>query len=423
MGSGLLLLVIVVAAYLAAHVTSEWLARRFTIVSGAEYLLLGFLLGPYVANLIHADAFDWVAPFLTLGLGWIAALIGTEFYLPDLIRLPAQHFQVALLEALLTAAAVGGAMVAIFTYWYDLDVQTAILPAGTLAAVATASAPTGVALAVRAFRRRGPLLAQLQVTTAVDAAVAVVIFGLLLSIIHVPPPVLPRAPTATEWAVIAIGIGLVGGALFHLFLGAERHADRLFTSLAGAIVLVSGAAAYLRLSPLLPAMLVGVVLANTSRNRLEIRAVLEKVERPTYFLLLIFAGAAWRPSQHDWLLPVVLFLFVRVAAKVGGARIAGWLGDAPPALGKGWGRALLGHGGLAVAIAVNYKLHDASTFANVVFTAALASVLLTDLTSARLVHAVAAAAAPRDANPGRPKAERQRAAGSTATTAPGGPAA
>src|SRR5690606_41478623 len=91
---------------------------------------------------------------------------------------------------------------------------------------------------------------------------------------------------------------LLGGILFHLFLGPERKVDRLFIALAGALILTSGAAAYMRLSPLLPAMLVGAVLVNTSHSNAEIRQVLAKVERPLYFVLLIFAGAAWQPSSQ-----------------------------------------------------------------------------------------------------------------------------
>jgi hypothetical protein len=45
--------------------------------------------------------------------------------------------------------------------------------------------------------------------------------------------------------------GCVGGSLFHLFLGNERDIDRLFIPIAGAVILVSGAAG-LRVSPLLP---------------------------------------------------------------------------------------------------------------------------------------------------------------------------
>ena len=62
-----------------------------------------------------------------------------------------------------------------------------------------------------------------------------------------------------------------------------------------------------------------------------------------------------------------------------------------PVLGPNWGRALLGQGGLAVAIAFNYLTQDNSFFPNIVFTAAIASVLFTDLVSARLVRAAVGA--------------------------------
>jgi hypothetical protein len=75
-------------------------------------------------------------------------------------------------------------------------------------------------------------------------------------------------------------------------------------------------------------------------------------------------------------------------AKVGAARLAGRLSGLGEALGPDWGRALLGQGSLAIAIALNYRIYDTSYLPNFVFTTALVSVLLTDLFSARFVQAV-----------------------------------
>ena len=52
MSEGLILVLVVAASYLAARVAFEWLARRYLIVSGAEYLLLGILLGPQVSRIL-----------------------------------------------------------------------------------------------------------------------------------------------------------------------------------------------------------------------------------------------------------------------------------------------------------------------------------------------------------------------------------
>jgi Kef-type K+ transport system membrane component KefB len=205
---------------------------------------------------------------------------------------------------------------------------------------------------------------------------------------HDAPPSGAPVPTPTEWVVITLAIGVVSGWLFHLFVGGERKIDRLFIALSGALILSSGAAAYLRLSPLLPALLIGVVLVNTSPARHEIRDVLTRVERPLYFVLLIFAGAAWQPDGGGWVLVAAMFLLVRGFAKVGGAALAARLHGHLPSLGSRWGWGLMGHGGLAVAIALNYRLYDSSEMAGLVFTATLVSVLVTDVLSAWIVQAL-----------------------------------
>ena len=387
MSTTLVVVLVVIGAYLAAHVAFEWLARRFLVVSGAEYLLLGVLLGPEVSGLISPRTVGGFAPLMMLALGWIGAVIGAQFFIPGLIRVRGTPFRVAFGEALLSLALMSAAMGAVLVWVLGLPPAGAVVPAVALGAIATASAPSGIAVVSRSFGRRGPLVQQIEVATAVDAAVAIVAFGLLLSISHEVPDVVPRAPTATEWAVITVAVGVVGGALFHLFLGGEREIDRLFIALAGAIILASGAAAYLQLSPLLPTLLIGAILVNTSGNRGEIKEVLGRVERPLYFVLLIFAGAAWQPVAAGWSLPVA-FLVVRLFVKPAAAWLAAAAGGALADLGRGWGRALLGQGGLAAAIALNYRLVETAPLHNLVFTAALLSVLLTDVLSARAAGAV-----------------------------------
>lgn len=389
MTESLILVVLVAAAYLAAHVAFEWLAKRLLIVSGAEYLLLGILLGPEGTGLLTPSAVESFTPITTFGLGWMGALIGSQYVLSLMVRIPAAFYRVAFAESLLTLAVVGALLLVAFHWGYDLTLGAAFAPAVTLGAVATASAGAGVTIIARLVSRPALVVRQLQVSTGTNAAVAVVASGLLLAIVH-PAPVRAagRPLTPTEWAVITVGIGAVGGALYHLFVETEQKVDRLFISLAGAITLVSGAATYLRLSPLLAALCFGAVVSNTSRNRAEIVAALERVERPLYFVLLVFAGASWRPSGVAWFAAVLLFLLARTAAKIGAARLSARANGTLDALGAHWGRGLLGQGGLALAIALTYLYQDGVAFRHVVFTAAVVSVLLTDLLSARFVRAL-----------------------------------
>jgi hypothetical protein len=281
-------------------------------------------------------------------------------------------------------------MLLLFLSVFGLPWQTALVPAVALGAIAAVSAPTGIEVVARRLMQRGTVVRQLQVATAIDALVGIATLGLVLSLYH-PGDLAPGYRiTSTEWVVITLGIGVTGGALFHLFLGDDTTVDRLFISLGGAIILISGAAAYLHLSPLLAALVFGATLTNTSRHRELIARTLSNAERPFYFVLLIFAGASWQPSLRAWAIPVALFLVARILGKIWSARIGAWVSGQNSVLGKDWGLALLGQGGLALALALDYNTLEGAELANIVFTAAIASVLLTDILSARIVQSVLA---------------------------------
>lgn len=419
MSIALSLVLVVVASYLAAHVAFEWLGHRLLIVSGAEYLLLGILLGPNVSGVVSAQQVESFAPVTALALGWMGAIIGSRLHLQQLVRTSSASYKVAFVESLSTLWVVFGLELYLLRWLFGLSTARAFGPSLALAAFAVATADTGITLATRRHRSQRVLVEQLRTSAGVNAFVAVCTFGILLASTHPASPSVERQLTTTEWTVVSIAIGVVGGALFQLFLGHERRVDRLFVSLAGAIILVSGAATFLRLSPLLSAMFFGIILVNTSSRYEEIRAVLARVERPLYFVLLIVAGATWRPSaQLVWVLPVLVFLLARAACKVGGARLAARLNHLLPVLGPRWGRALLGQGGLVIALAVNYLYQDALAIPDVVFSAAVVSVLLTDLVSGRLASSVLEPAQDAETPTPAVKARERHEASDDVQTAP-----
>lgn len=386
MSAALSLILIVAAAYLAAHVLLDWLARRYRIVSGAEYVVLGILLGPQVSGFMSADVVASFAPIMTLALGWTGAALGMNFYLPRLIKVPGSTYTIAILEALFTFAFVSVVMLFAFSWAFDLEYFRVVLPALSLGAIATATSSSAVTLTLRETFH--PVAEQLETTALIDGAFAILLFGVLLCVVHIDVPVGDRTITPTEWVAITLGIGVIGGSLFHLFLGPERNPDRLFIAMAGAIILASGAASYLRLSPLLPAMIIGAILVNTSNNRGELQRLMRSVEKPLYFVLLLLAGAAWRPSRFDWMLPVILYVFVRLAGKLGAARLSSRISGNAALTQADWGRGLIGQGTIALAIALSYSLNDTELVPNVVFTAAIISVLVTDMFGVRIVDAL-----------------------------------
>lgn len=408
MNEALLLVAIVAISYLASHVVFDRLARRFTIVSGAEYLLLGIVLGPQVTGFLAPHVVESFSPIITLGLGWIGALVGCQLLVRGMVRVPAVLYRVAMAEAALTGLVLWGAMFGVLRWGVDLAPTPAAVTAVALALLGILSSAAGVRVVAASAARmpQVPLARQLEVAVSVQAVLASAGLALLFALLHASPPALARPLVPTEWMAITVAIGVVGGVLFHVFVGDERQIDRLFISLAGAIILVSGAAAALDLSPVFAAVVFGVILGNTSTSRNELTAALRRVERPFQFALLLFAGAIWEPSTYAaWLLPVTAFVAVRLLVRPGAARLAARMNGVLDMLGPAWGRGLLGHGSFVLVLGLDYLRQGTMPGPNLVFTAVVASVLLTDAMSARLVRgALASSGTPAVAPSGTPAA-------------------
>jgi hypothetical protein len=391
LSAALILLLAVGAAYLAAHVVFDWMARRFFIVSAAEYLVLGILLGPQVTGLVGRPVLDSLAPVFTLALGWIGALVGSHFELRRLLTLSSRRYRIAFSESIVTFVVVGGLEFFAMRWTFAPADKPALLAAVALGAMAVASSNVGITVVSKLLGARGGVVEQLELSSAINAFVAIVAFGLLFCVQHVPVP-MSRPLTSTEWAVVSIGLGVIGGALFHIFIGDTPDPDRLFIALAGGVVLVSGSATYLRLSPILSGMFFGLTLVNTTSRPSALIAAMQRVEQPFYYILLLFGGAAWQPSQRAWLAPVALFVVARAASKIGGSRLAARSNGALPELGMHWGRALLGQGRVALALGLNFVHQPGVVYENVVFTAAITSILVTEFFSARFVRSAISAA-------------------------------
>lgn len=371
--------VVLIVSYLAAQLLFDRLRLRFAFVSGAEYLVLGILLGPKVSGVLTVEILEALSPITSLALGWIGALLGSRIVLRYLVRIPAALFRVAFVESVALFAIMTVAMAYVLQWYFDERLVRVVIPAIALGAIATTSASGGVATIIAPGRIRDLVMRQIEIVSVMNGVIAVMMLGMLLALVHPPIDQFRRSLTATEWAVVGILIGTVGGTFFHMFLGLERKPDRLFVGLLGAVTLVSGAATYLRLSPLMSGMFFGIILMNTARTRQDIVAALERVERPLYFALLVCGGAEWSRGEIGWLVPIAIFLVLRGIVTLGSADIAARFNGLSSQLGRGWSLGLLGQGSLALAIALEYVFQDILQHSNFVLHCAVAALLVSDL--------------------------------------------
>ena len=109
-------LAVVAVGYILAYLLFDRLRDRYGYVGGAEYVLIGFILGPRVTGLLGAGQVQDLTPIVSLALGWLGMELGTYFRLRTLALLPASHIQIAFAEAGTTFGVALVAMLAIFRF-------------------------------------------------------------------------------------------------------------------------------------------------------------------------------------------------------------------------------------------------------------------------------------------------------------------
>ena len=384
--------------YFITHILVNYFERRLFVASGLEYILLGVFLNwtfDYL-NFDTAGNLQAFAPIISLGLGSIGLSVGLQAHRKRKPRIDWEAIRGASWTATLTFLFV----VLGFLFWLYLyrgsisfellsrrDVLAAMLIIGSAAIVSASELITHIV--VTSGAQRG-FISRFAINTAwLSEAFGIIAFGTVFCVAHVGATTLPREPTIFEWFGINLALGVSLGAIFSLFLGRTVDDDRLFVALLGIVVFASGLASYLQLSPIFINFVVGVLLAQRDQTCRALHTKLQSIEKPAYIVLFIFAGMLWQaPTLVGWLL-IPLYVGLRVVGKTAG----GWLtyrnSRYPDRYVKGVGLTLVAQGGLAMAMAFNYRqVYQGSELTNTIFNCLIVGIILNELFAPRTLQSL-----------------------------------
>ena len=374
------LLAILGIGYLGTHYVAERFRARFHVATGVEFVVLGVLVGPHVTDVMTPDVLNQLGPVISLAVGAVGLVLGLEF--PTAIRrtMRAEALELSFFGVLGTVLIVGGGATGLAWLILPQEAFMAALPvAVALGAVAAVSAPEPIVTVHRQMEGQVRLAGLLESSAKFDQVLATVLFGLVFCLFHNGETSGVRPLTPTEWVAVSTGLGVVLGGLFFLFLGREQDSDRLLLALIGIILFSSGAAYYLNLSPLYVNLVLGVMLASTSRLAAKLREVMKEIERPMTVVILVVAGASWNLAAltHPivWGMVAICLLGRPIGKTLGGA-LAFRYGEHREHVTPWMGAGTMAHGGLAVAMAVNFGEVYSGPVADGLVSAALVSVLV-----------------------------------------------
>ncbi|WP_028313850.1 hypothetical protein [Desulfatibacillum aliphaticivorans] len=382
----LLILILAFAGYRRSFksLKAPVLAQNFYL-TGIEYLFFGFLIGPGFLNILDAESQKGLAPLCALVLGWVGLLSGFQFEIPKLRRAPNSHLGAAAVACGLTALLMMLGAWLVLPRVLDLPDAAYVLSGVAIAAAACNTAQVSLALSplARAPRNRA-LVNLIQVMSSADGALALGVFSAAF---------LLRPDSAAHmhfgWlALKAVACIACQTLLFLLFLNRRRSQEELTVVLMGGVILGSGVASMLDLSPLVVNFATGLLLVNITREKERLYGMIAAVEKPAYLVLLIFLGSVWHMDSFLYFFGGLMYFAWRILAKIAGGVAAAHgipsLRGAPSDLGLG----LLDHGGMAMAILLDFSMSFPQSYAIPVVSTVLVGVVLNELLGPAFIHLI-----------------------------------
>ncbi len=374
------------AAYLLANFVVDWLQKRFLVAEGAEFLVVGIMLGPSALNAV-ADL-SGLLPVISLAAGWVGLLRGMEISRRRMQESPAGTVRLALGDALFAGTLVAAAAYVGFASGMagPLTQRETWLSSIMLGCCAGASHANTVMLAGR-YELEGKIVLLLERGARLGDVIVVYVFGLLFCVFHEAQGESQAALVLNpwQWGVVSVLLGIVLGVSFRPFMGENDTPAGRFLALVGIITFSSGAAYFLNLSPLFVNLVLGAALVNTARYGKSIHASLESTERPMTLLLLVLAGALLRaPPLGPTLVGIAAFIVLRLLGKRVGSFT---LSIGSPVRGDLY-RGLLAHGDVTLAMAISFRIVYQGVAVDIAYAIVLASFVIHSWIAPRMLRSL-----------------------------------
>ena len=390
----LVLLGVIGVAYVIAHLIIDRVQRRFGLVTGIEYIVIGAIVGP-VSGVMTASTVASFTPAIVLGTGALGLLTGLRLDFRRFGRVDIEGARISMWVTLVTLLFVVGIPLGVLFSMFSGPDIVAWIPGLMCVGAVSIVADMNPLESLRQFLLARGSSSDVAIGTGkFCSALGVIAFGVLFCLFNPGVLVVPEAATAMGWVQqlqsapslmwlgIHVIIGSLMGLVFGVFLRRDFEDDKLLTVLIGMVIFTSGLAYYLHLSPIFLNFILGVVLVNTNKRGHKVEQMLERAERPLYITLFFFAGTMINFGVPWWaFVAFVPYLMLRsIGRSVGGfvAARTGRMEPQPPPLG----RVLLAPGALSVAMLLDFhSVYSEQVNVDVIYAALLLAIIASEILS------------------------------------------
>ncbi len=334
------------------------LFQRLHIPQVVGCIVVGILLGE-VLGVITPHTIEKLEPFTMFALGIIGFMIGAELR-GEVFRKYGRQFFIILFSQGMGAfvlATIGGSVVA----WFIIgSVPESIAVGLVLGAIASATAPAATVNVLWEYKTKGALTTSVLAIVALDDALALLLYrgaatGAKALIGTGQGSVLGTTLILLGEIAGAIALGVLAGVLLYFLLKFVKADDKVLDFALASLLLVVGISIIPGIDPILPAMTLGITVANLMpRQSKATFELVEKFSPPIYISFFVLAGAHMEFGKiTSWMVVMILvYVLCRAAGKIAGAWFGGKWSQAPAVVRKYLGICLLPQAGVAIGLAI-----------------------------------------------------------------------
>jgi hypothetical protein len=372
-----LLMGLLLLSYIGSFLVGGRSIRGVGLPSGAEYVVLGFVLGPTALGIMERSMVDIFGPIAEVTVGWLVFVLGLNYGMNGKRRVRWTRIFGGMVLAGITGAAVGAAAYFFLKLRTDMSESDAIITATGAGAVGAETTRYAVRWVVERHGANGPLSEFIGDLADSDDLLPLLAVAVVFALRPAAPLALPIAVPPAGMAVATLLLGVLLGALAAILLSGEFHIAEAWGILLGTSMLLVGTADRLGLSPIAAMFALGVSISAFSRHRTQICAMVLPTERAVMLPSLLLAGANVSFTSVKYL---PLFVGVCIVARTASKLLVGFslLAVSKPArlAGPRLGAGLLSAGALAMSIGLTFALRFPGPIGDLVLaTAAVATVL------------------------------------------------
>ncbi|MFQ5962354.1 MAG: cation:proton antiporter, partial [Candidatus Methylomirabilales bacterium] len=375
-------------------------ANYFKVPRITGYLVVGMLLSPSVSGVFHERLVKEELTLIThIALAIIAFSIGGVLGIEKIkglgraiswitVTQASGAFVVATVVLIVFFRLVDGSGATTHSLWRSYFPMALVI-----GAISAATAPAAILAIVHEYKAKGPLTTVLLGVVALDDALTIFFYAFAISVAHsfvnlqaISWQNVLLAPTFS--ILISLSLGGAIGVCIRGLIRFVRRREAMLGVVAGFILLISGLAMSINISPLLANMMFGFMVVNFVRHHEGLFAVVENIEEPIFGMFFTLAGAHFDLGVMKTAGILSLLIVVgRFTGKLLGTRLGAHISHAPQAVKKYLGLALLPKAGVTVGLVLEAKqVFIPTALSEIMVNAVLGSIIINELLTPFLVR-------------------------------------